>query len=141
MEESPSTTPLSRRWCTVVQAHGATAASNLTEWASGSDVVITMLPDGHIVRKVVLGRKPVMIASSAEWRAARVIIDMSSSAPVGTRKLGEDLRAHGIALIDAPVSGGVRGAVAGTLAIMIGGDKSVADRLTSSWRRWANAST
>jgi 3-hydroxyisobutyrate dehydrogenase len=57
-----------------------------------------------------------------------VIIDMSSSAPVGTRKLGEDLRVHGISLIDAPVSGGVKGAVAGTLAIMIGGDKSIADR-------------
>jgi 3-hydroxyisobutyrate dehydrogenase len=57
-----------------------------------------------------------------------VIIDMSSSAPVGTRKLGEDLRARGLSLIDAPVSGGVRGAVAGTLAIMIGGDKAIADR-------------
>jgi 3-hydroxyisobutyrate dehydrogenase len=53
---------------------------------------------------------------------------MSSSAPVGTRKLGEDLREHGMSLIDAPVSGGVKGAVAGTLAIMIGGDKSIADR-------------
>ena len=66
---------------------------------------------------------------------------MSSSAPVGTRKLGEDLRAHGIALIDAPVSGGVRGAVAATLAIMIGGESRLRTGSTISSPRWENAFT
>ena len=112
----------------VVKAHGAAAASNLTELGKQSDVVITMLPDGHIVRRVALGSQGGDDCLIRGMARGSTIIDMSSSAPVGTRKLGEDLRAHGLALIDAPVSGGVRGAVAATLAIMIGGEKSVADR-------------
>ena len=112
----------------LVQAHGPAAASDLTELGKRSDVVITMLPDGHIVRKVALGSKDGDDCLVRGLARGSLIIDMSSSAPVGTRKLGEDLRAHGIALIDAPVSGGVRGAVAATLAIMIGGEKAIADR-------------
>jgi 3-hydroxyisobutyrate dehydrogenase len=112
----------------LVQAHGAAAASNLTDVGKRSDVVITMLPDGHIVRKVALGSRAGDDCLVSGMARGSTIVDMSSSAPVGTRKLGEDLSAHGIALIDAPVSGGVRGAVAATLAIMIGGEKSVADR-------------
>ena len=111
-----------------IQAHGGTAASDLTEVGRNSDVVITMLPDGHIVRRVVLGANAGDHYLAKRMAKGGVIIDMSSSAPVGTRKLGEDLREHGISLIDAPVSGGVKGAVAATLAIMIGGEKAVADR-------------
>ena len=111
-----------------VAAHGGSAASSLAELGANSDVVITMLPDGHVVRRVALGA-----AASDDCLAKRMakdsaVIDMSSSAPVGTRELAEDLSKHGIALIDAPVSGGVKGAVAATLAIMIGGEKAVADR-------------
>ncbi len=112
----------------VVEGHGAAAASSLSELGRQSDVVITMLPDGHIVRRVALGAGAADDCLLRGMARGSVIIDMSSSAPVGTRTLGEDLRAHGISLIDAPVSGGVKGAVAGTLAIMIGGDKSIADR-------------
>lgn len=111
----------------VVQSHGARAASSLSELGRSSDVVITMLPDGHVVRRVVLGASASDDCLAMGMGEDTVVIDMSSSAPVGTRKLGEDLRARGISLIDAPVSGGVKGAVAGTLAIMIGGDKAVAD--------------
>ncbi len=109
-------------------AHGAKAATSVAEIARNSDVVITMLPDGHIVRRVALGLSDSDDCLVRGFAKGAVIIDMSSSAPVGTRKLGEDLRQHEILLIDAPVSGGVRGAVAGTLAIMIGGDKALADR-------------
>ncbi|MGZ8267507.1 MAG: NAD(P)-dependent oxidoreductase [Burkholderiales bacterium] len=111
----------------VVQSLGARAASSLSELGRNSDVVITMLPDGHVVRRVVLGASADDDCLARGMGEDTVVIDMSSSAPVGTRKLGEDLRARGISLIDAPVSGGVKGAVAGTLAIMIGGDKAVAD--------------
>src|SRR5690606_25390815 len=52
--------------------------------------------------------------------AGTTVVDMSSSEPLGTRELGERLQPLGIALVDAPVSGGVPGAVAGTLAIMAG---------------------
>lgn len=109
-------------------ANGAKAATSAAEIARNSDVVITMLPDGHVVRRVALGLSDSDDCLLRGFAQGAVIIDMSSSAPVGTRKLGEELRRHDISLIDAPVSGGVRGAVAGTLAIMIGGDKALAER-------------
>jgi len=112
---------------TVTGSSGATAASSLTELARNSDVVITMLPDGHIVRRVALGKGEGDDSLVKGFAKGATIIDMSSSAPVGTRKLGEDLRAHGIALLDAPVSGGVKGAVAATMSIMVGGDKALAE--------------
>ena len=109
-------------------AQGAVAAQSLTDLGRGSDVVITMLPDGHIVRRVVLGRNPQDDCLVKALAKGAVVIDMSSSAPVGTRTLGQDLRAHAVSLIDAPVSGGVKGAVAATLAIMTGGEKALVDR-------------
>jgi len=57
-----------------------------------------------------------------------VVIDMSSSRPAGTRELGATLAAAGLTLIDAPVSGGVRKAVEGSLAIMAGGDGAAIER-------------
>lgn len=107
---------------------GAGAAGTLAELAKNSDVVITMLPDGHIVRRVALGKNADDDSLVKGFAKGAVIIDMSSSAPVGTRELGKDLAEQGIALIDAPVSGGVRGAVAATMSIMIGGDKALAER-------------
>ena len=107
---------------------GAAAAGTLAELAKNSDVVITMLPDGHIVRRVALGKNASDDSLVKGFAKGAVIIDMSSSAPVGTRELGKDLAEQGIALIDAPVSGGVRGAVAATMSIMIGGDKALAER-------------
>jgi 3-hydroxyisobutyrate dehydrogenase len=103
-----------------------TAAKSLRELAQGCDVVITMLPDGHIVRRVALGRESGEDCLAAGFEKGALIIDMSSSAPVGTRELGADLAKRGIGLIDAPVSGGVKGAVAATMSIMVGGDPSVA---------------
>ena len=110
---------------------GASTAASLEELAQRSDVVITMLPDGHVVRRVALGKDGAGDALVKGFARGAVIVDMSSSAPVGTRTLGEDLSAQGISLIDAPVSGGVKGAVAGTLAIMVGGEKAIADRCDS----------
>lgn len=80
---------------------------------------IMMLPNGDIVRKVLLeGSSPL----TAKLRKGALIIDMSSSSPVGTRALEADLKKAGFALIDAPVSGGVKRAIPGTLAIMAGGE-------------------
>lgn len=107
---------------------GAGSAASLAELAKNSDVVITMLPDGHVVRRVALGAGPEDDSLVKGFAKGAVIIDMSSSAPVGTRELGKDLAERGISLIDAPVSGGVRGAVAATMSIMIGGDKAIAER-------------
>ena len=109
-----------------VDAHGGEIASTLAELGSTSDVVITMLPDGKIVRHVALGGEDNLLKGLEQGAA---IIDMSSSAPVGTRKLGAELKGRGIDLLDAPVSGGVKGAVAATLAIMVGGDETLAKAL------------
>jgi 3-hydroxyisobutyrate dehydrogenase len=87
-----------------------------------------MLPDGHVVRRVALGRAADDDSLAKGFAKGALIVDMSSSAPVGTRELGKDLAERGISLIDAPVSGGVRGAVAATMSIMIGGDQAIADK-------------
>ena len=117
-----------RKMRAFIETRGGASASSLAELGGKSDVVITMLPDGFVVRRAVLGKESgddCLVKGLAE---GAVIIDMSSSAPVGTRQLGRDLLAYGISLIDAPVSGGVKGAVAGTMSIMIGGDPALADR-------------
>ena len=102
--------------------HRATATNSLEALAEASDAVITMLPNGDIVREVALGGADGgdLVAGMA---AGSVLIDMSSSAPLGTRQLAEDLRPHGVAVVDAPVSGGVAGARDGSLSIMVGGEQ------------------
>ncbi|MHB1102204.1 MAG: NAD(P)-dependent oxidoreductase [Devosia sp.] len=99
-------------------AKGGTAFDMPRRAADGASIVITMLPSGAIVRDVLLGGGD----AAAALRAGALIVDMSSSAPLETRRLAEQLAALDIGLIDAPVSGGVRRAVDGTLAIMAGGD-------------------
>jgi len=117
-----------RKMRAFIETRGGASASSLAELGGKSDVVITMLPDGFVVRRVALGQASGDDCLVKGLAKGATVIDMSSSAPVGTRKLGEDLRKYGISLIDAPVSGGVRGAVAGTMSIMIGGDPALADR-------------
>lgn len=97
--------------------HGCRAARDAATLGANADLVVTMLPTGAIVRSVLLSD-----GLADALGAGGVVIDMSSSEPVGTRALGDDLRAHGLSLVDAPVSGGVPKAVDGTLAIMIGAD-------------------
>jgi len=111
----------------VAEAGGGRAASPGAV-AAGSDVVITMLPDGRAVRAVVLGADGGESGILAALPAGAVLIDMSSSAPTGTQALGRVLAERGIAMLDAPVSGGVARAQSGTLAVMVGGDPAVVTR-------------
>lgn len=101
------------------EAPSVTVARDLGALAERCATVITMLPDAAAVRGVVLGREGGLVPGLAR---GSVVVDMSSSAPLATRALGEELEPHGIALIDAPVSGGVPRARDGTLTIMAGGD-------------------
>src|SRR5262245_23869087 len=110
-----------------VQQHGGTGAASTADLA-GSEFVVTMLPDGHVVRDVYLGSGGL----AAVLSAGAIAIDMSSSDPQGTRALGAELAKRGIALVDAPVSGAVPRATTGTLAIMIGTeDDAVRERAKS----------
>lgn len=99
---------------------GAQAADDAAGFAP-ADVVITMLPNSDIVDATVLGSggEPGLLGS---LRPGAVVIDMSSSQPMRSKALAEKLSAAGLRFLDAPVSGGVRRAVDGTLAIMVGGD-------------------
>jgi 3-hydroxyisobutyrate dehydrogenase len=112
---------------TLADELGGQVHESLPELARACRVVITMVPDGKVVREIALGRKdaPGLVDGFAR---DSVLIDMSSSAPVGTRGLGAELAARGIRMIDAPVSGGVRRAITGQLAVMIGGDAAVVER-------------
>lgn len=86
------------------ERNGVTSTTSLAELAT-SDAIVTMLPTGKIVREVLLEAQGGALA--AGLRAGSMVIDMSSSEPVGTRELGTVLRERGVFLIDAPVSGGV----------------------------------
>jgi 3-hydroxyisobutyrate dehydrogenase len=96
------------------------------ENAAELDVLITMLPNSAIVESVLLGDG----ANGWANRLAKgaVVIDMSSSEPERSRKLGATLEERGLAYLDAPVSGGVKRAKEGTLAILVGGDAQVLAR-------------
>ena len=96
---------------------GANSAASLADLAD-MDFVITMLPNGHVVREVLLETEDGAFIKNV--KAECVVIDMSSAEPTGTVALGEELVKHSVILIDAPVSGGVARAELGSLAIMIG---------------------
>ncbi len=97
---------------------GATAAASLADLVAQSDVVMTSLPMPKDVEAVALGSGG--IAENA--RPGTVYFDLSTNSPVVARRLAEALKTKGVIMLDAPVSGGVVGAEAGTLAVMVGGD-------------------
>ena len=96
---------------------GAVRATSPSEVAGVSDVVITMLPDTPDVEHVMLGDDGVAAGAAA----GALVIDMSTIDPGPTRAIAEQLATHGVEMLDAPVSGGERGAIDGTLSIMVGG--------------------
>jgi len=100
---------------------GALSADSPKEVALTSEGVITMLPDSPDVEEVILGKNGVILGA----RPGSVVIDMSSINPLVTKNVAEELKKHGVAMLDAPVSGGETGAIQGSLAIMAGGDEAV----------------
>ena len=99
---------------------GAKSAATLAELGRQVDAIVTMLPTGKEVRACLLEAEGGALADHLPKGA--LVIDMSSADPVGTRAMHADLARRGLALVDAPVSGGVPRATDGSLAIMIGGD-------------------
>ncbi len=103
---------------------GASASATPREIAALCDVLITMLPDTPQVQDVLLGSEGVIEGAHEEL----IVIDMSTISPIVTRTLAGQLAERGITMLDAPVSGGDKGAIAGTLSIMVGGDESAFQR-------------
>jgi len=102
-------------------ADGAAGARSSQEVAERSDVVITMVTDTPDVRQVILGEHSVLTG----MQGGGIIIDMSTISPSVTREIAEVVKAKGVHFLDAPVSGGEGGAMAGTLSIMVGGEAEV----------------
>ena len=105
-------------------AAGAHAAANPAGVAQAADVILTSLPDPAAVEQVYLGDHG--LASAAH--AGQVYVDTSTVGPGTSRKVAQALAAQGAAFLDAPVSGGVAGAEAGTLTVMIGGDAAALEQ-------------
>lgn len=104
---------------------GAEWAATPQAVAATCRVVITCLPTPRIVEEVVLG--PGGLKDG--WRPGDVYVDMSTNSPAVVRRIAEAAASLGVAVLDAPVSGGTRGAEAGTLTIMVGGPAEALDRV------------
>lgn len=114
----------SGRTARIAQAIGARAAASPADAAAGCGILVTMLPSSAIVEKVLDGETGAL----AGLARGSLVIDMSSGVPEATRTIAARLEAGGIAMIDAPVSGGVSRARTGELAIMAGGAAADIDR-------------
>jgi 3-hydroxyisobutyrate dehydrogenase len=103
----------------------ARRASSVSEVAQEAEIVFTSLPGPPEVESVA--KSPDGLLES--MRSGSVYIDLSSNSPTLIRRLYDEFKAKGIELLDAPVAGGVTGAEAGTLSVMVGGDKDVFERV------------
>lgn len=106
-------------------AAGGTAAANVAEIAEGSDIVITMLPDGPDVEHVVLGAGGLVHV----MEPGTVLVDMSTIDPAVSRRVGAALAERGIGMVDSPVGKTADHALAGTLTLMVGGDPTIVERV------------
>ena len=102
--------------------NGSGTCESAKEAAENSQVLITMVPDGKAVRKAVLAALPGIAPGT-------IVIDMSSSDPGTTRELGALLKKKGIHMLDSPVSGAKAKAADGTLALMVGGDAALLEKV------------
>jgi len=102
---------------------GGTTAGSPKEAAEGVDVLITMLPDGPDVERAILGEDGAING----LKAGAVVVDMSTIDPAYTRRIGKALAERGVAMVDSPVGKTADHAIAGTLTLIVGGDRKVVD--------------
>ena len=104
---------------------GAKAAGSPREVAEQVECVISMLPNSPDVELVALGPKGLIEGA----RSGLIFVDMSTISPIVSQKVARALEAKGVRMLDAPVSGGEKGAIEGTLSIMVGGDKALFEQV------------
>ncbi|WP_207670892.1 2-hydroxy-3-oxopropionate reductase [Caloramator sp. E03] len=105
-------------------ALGAQAGKSNVDIANQCDVIITMLPNSPHVKAVVFGEGGIIEGV----KPGKILIDMSSIAPLASREIYEALAQKGVEMLDAPVSGGEPKAIDGTLSVMVGGKKEIFDK-------------
>ncbi|MBC8075875.1 MAG: NAD(P)-dependent oxidoreductase, partial [Chloroflexales bacterium] len=105
---------------------GAAVAASPAALAAASDIIISCVSDTPDVRAVLLGENGAIHGA----RPGALVIDMSTISPQATQEIAAALAEKGVAMLDAPVSGGSEGAAKGTLSIMVGGDAAQLDRAT-----------
>lgn len=115
---------LSQAACDQLQEAGASVAATATDAATGVDYVISMLPAGKHVAGIYLGNDGLL----AQLDATTTVLDCSTIDAATARRVGEAAAELGIGFMDAPVSGGVAAAAAGTLAFMCGGDAATFEK-------------
>ncbi|MBB6342149.1 L-serine 3-dehydrogenase (NAD+) [Pseudomonas fluvialis] len=103
---------------------GATAAASAAEAVAGAEVVVSMLPASRHVEGLYLGNSSLM----AQIAPGSLVLECSTIAPESARKVHAAASARGVAMLDAPVSGGTAGAAAGTLTFMVGGQAETLER-------------
>jgi len=108
-----------------IVALGAEGAASNKDVASKSEIIITMLPNSPHVKEAILGPGGVIEGI----KAGTIVVDMSSIAPAASKEVGAALKAKNVLFLDAPVSGGEPKAIDGTLAIMVGGEKDVFEKV------------
>ncbi|ORJ51827.1 2-hydroxy-3-oxopropionate reductase [Kluyvera intermedia] len=106
---------------TEMAQEGAKGQHSCLDVAKAADVIITMVPNTPQVEDVLFGETGV----AGALREGKVVIDMSTISSLATRKFAQTIKALGAQMLDAPVSGGDKGAKGGTLSIMVGGDAQV----------------
>ncbi len=106
-------------------AAGAEACSSPADVARHADVIFTIVSDTPDVESVIFGEQGIALRA----RPGTVIVDMSTISPTATKSLAERLARQRVEMLDAPVSGGEAGAVAGTLSIMVGGKPQIFERI------------
>jgi 2-hydroxy-3-oxopropionate reductase len=107
-----------------VQKDGAIPEKSSKDVAEKADITIIMVPDSPHVKDVILGETGVIHA----LKSGKVVVDMSTISAIVTKELAQIVKNAGAQMLDAPVSGGDKGAIGGTLSIMVGGDKDVFER-------------
>ncbi len=114
----------SRRAVEELVAEGASAGVSPEEVAARSEIVVLSLPDTPDVEQVLFAAHGVGVGA----RPGTIVIDTSTIAPAATKGFSERLLSRGVHLLDAPVSGGPKGAIDGTLSCMVGGSEAALDR-------------
>jgi 2-hydroxy-3-oxopropionate reductase len=114
---------------------GATAGESPRDVAAKSDITITMVADTPDVLEVILGPEGVIHGV----RRGSIVVDMSTISPVTTRQIAKTLSERGAEMLDAPVSGGEKGAIDAALSIMVGGKPEVFERVLPVFQKMGKA--